>query len=101
MALRKQQPASLDGEAVRKLREQIDDEHRAVQHELLGEEGVRAFERFERTRPARQFVRTVTTSAEVAGARLDAAQAEALLALVTEASPDFQRGEVARPQGVQ
>jgi hypothetical protein len=80
--------------AVTKLRRQAADEFRTAMTTTLGEEGMRQFQAYERTVPVREFVNELAGAMTVSGASLHAAQADALIGLMADASASYRQGGI-------
>jgi hypothetical protein len=78
-----------------KLKQQATDEFRTAQIAALGEAGWKEFESYERAVPLREFVNELAGAMTIAGAGLDAAQAEALTAVFAETNAAYRAGETA------
>lgn len=74
------------------LKKQVVQDFRAAQTALLGDEGWRKVEAYERSIPAREFVNEFAGAATVMGASITAAQADALSAALTGASAAYAQG---------
>ncbi|MCX6951620.1 MAG: hypothetical protein NTV51_05485 [Verrucomicrobia bacterium] len=74
------------------LKRQMADEFRAAQTALLGAEGWRQLEAYERSIPAREFVNEFAGAATVVGTGITRAQADALAVALTGASPAHAQG---------
>jgi hypothetical protein len=78
-----------------KLKQAAEEEFRAAQTALLGDAGARQFQDYERAVPMREFVNELAGAMTVSGAAITAAQGDALVDLLANASAAYQRGGTA------
>jgi hypothetical protein len=78
-----------------KLKQQAADEFRTAQIAALGDAGWKEFEGYERAVPVREFVNELAGAMTIAGAGLDAAQAEALTTVFAETNAAYLAGGTA------
>lgn len=81
--------------AIGKLRQAASAEYQAAQAALLGAEGGDRLRDYERTSPLRRMVSAIAGAAAVEGAPISAAQADHVVQVLAQASPNFQRGGTA------
>ena len=86
--------------AVLALRQQQDDQLRAAQVALLGEEGYRRLQQIDRMQPVMDIVTGVATTVATTAAPLSRAQAAALTDFLANSSSSYRNGSKADPETI-
>jgi hypothetical protein len=94
-AIQETQKLLADDPVIGKMRQQMSDEFLAAQRTLLGEAGLREFETYNRSVPAREFVNEFAGASVILGASVTGAQADALTEIMANASSSYRQGRTA------
>ena len=78
--------------AVSAMRQEMAERFRTAQRALLGETGFREFEAYGRSVPSREFINEYAGAVAVLGAGITAAQADALIDAMANASASYRQG---------
>lgn len=89
-----------DPEAIAKLRREASEAYDAAQRALLGAEGARRWEQYERTAGIRNMVSTLAGVAAVENVPITAAQADEAVRAIAEASEGYRKGGLALMESV-
>jgi hypothetical protein len=83
--------------ALQKLLNQVETQHRAALHDLLGDASTTTFNEYQRSTAVRELTSGIVGGAALAGVAFTSEQAEQLVQVLANASPDYRDGRYANP----